>query len=243
MLAEVVIIPSAPLLVPELSGPAAVETEPVRAAVTDAVTRLADITPTWIAIGADDEHRPRRGFAAFGADLDVSLGADQRPIGADAEDRLPLSMLIAAWARQTAQDRTGVAIRIRPEIIAPDSAPTACAERGAQIGRLLDSATEPIGVLVVADGATALSPSAPGGGERSSAVALQQRWDAALAAADRHALEDLDPVDCRAEGVGGRAAVQVVAGAIGSRAMTACTTYAAAPFGVGYTVCRWEPES
>ncbi|MFT4127318.1 MAG: hypothetical protein QM662_13960, partial [Gordonia sp. (in: high G+C Gram-positive bacteria)] len=107
--------------------------------------------------------------------------------------------------------------------------------------RALDAGPAPVGVLVVGDGATALSAQAPGGGLRVSAVAVQERIDAALASADRPALAALDPQVCAAEGVGGRTVWQVAAALVGDRAVAPDLRYAAAPFGVGYTVVTWTP--
>ncbi|OPX15641.1 hypothetical protein B1964_08860, partial [Gordonia sp. i37] len=114
----------------------------------------------------------------------------------------------------------------------------------------LSAVSEPVGLLVVGDGATALSPKAPGGGERASAVRLQKRIDTALECGDLETLADLDAQECDAEGVGGRVAWQVAAAvARASRAHTDVDParldpeclYAAAPFGVGYVVARWTP--
>lgn len=277
-----VFVPSAPLLVPELAGPDAVDTRPVREATRSAVRALAASATRWVALGADDApavpasgpaaavltDRPRCGtdvavtgtFARFGVDLPVTLdpAVEEACAQADAEPvrpRLPLSMLIAAWLREQAG-----ADRVTPVVLDPSASPAQCAAVGDEIAAALSAVSESVGLLVVGDGATALSPKAPGGGERASAVRLQKRIDTALECGDLDTLADLDAQECDAEGVGGRVAWQVaaaVARASGAhtdvdparldparldpaRLDTECL-YAAAPFGVGYVVARWTP--
>ncbi|MGV9860347.1 hypothetical protein ACWDTD_17085 [Gordonia sp. NPDC003425] len=258
MLASVVFVPSAPLLVPELAGPAALDTVPVRTATLHAGDGLAAAASRWIAIGAADPSSvptfgssvptfgssvptfgssvPASGtFARFGVDVPVTLAA--RPRG-DTDDggRLPLSMLVAGWLRERSGARS-----VRPVIVDPDASPPACIALGERLAREVDDADEPIGVLVVADGATALSPTAPGGGRRETAVDLQQRIVDAIGTGDVSALGDLSTVECRTEGAAGRAAWQVSAGLVGDRAMDVRLLFADAPFGVGYVVASWQP--
>ncbi|QTI71704.1 hypothetical protein J6U32_14720 [Gordonia polyisoprenivorans] len=293
-----VFVPSAPLLVPELAGPDADDTRPVREATRSAVTALVDSATRWVAVGADDTatapeaagpdaavrtDRPRcrtdvaatGTFARFGVDVPVTLDSAADPTaeapsadtGAGADrTRLPLSMLIAAWLREQAG-----ADRVTPVVLDPSASPEQCAAVGEGIAAALSTVSEPVGLLVVGDGAIALSPKAPGGGERESAVRLQERIDAALESADLSALAGLDVEECHAEGVGGRVAWQVaaaVARAAGTHTgvtpaelhppgldaagldaagldaagLNAECLYAAAPFGVGYVVARWTPN-
>lgn len=240
VLAQIAVIPSAPLLVPELAGPDAVDTEPVRAAVRAAGERLAEAAARWIAVGVgapapdgfrvDGDFRTEGDFGAYGVPVPVRLAADGSG-GGDAP--LPLSMLLAGWLGEqvTPSPRS-----IRPVAVDPAATAAACAELGAQV--LAEAAgAEPVGLLVVADGPTALSPTAPGGGERASAWALQRTLEAAVAAADGGALAGLSAADCAAEGVGTRAAWQVLGGVLdGMPGAAAAVDYAAAPFGVGYLV-------
>ncbi|GAC68935.1 hypothetical protein [Gordonia soli] len=292
MLASVLFVPSAPLLVPELTGPAAADTEPIRAAVISAATELAVVTPHWIAIGVGDVgvlssvgagvttahddmaapdvslppsagsvharsvharsvHARSGTFRAYGVDVAVSLDgpaaldgtaasgfpAPDGPDGREAAPlRLPLSMLVAGWLR--GQVGAGP---VETVVVAPDATPADCARQGAGIADRLQSTDDPVGVVVVGDGATALSAKAPGGGLRQSSVALQERIDRALATADVAALESLDVTECAAGGVSGRAAWQVAA-ALGASYRAIRVWYADAPFGVGYDVVTWEPS-
>ncbi len=225
MLTEVAIVPSAPLLVPELAGPDAVETETVRAAALAAGTSAATAR-RWVAVGAGG---PLRRFAAYGADVPVSL----TPGGPDSP--LPLSMLVAAWLRgAVAPDCSMEAV-----VVDPDASPDEIRSATRRVIDLVDADHEPTGLVIVADGATSLSPSAPGGGDRESAHALQSVIDAALRSADVQSLASLDAAACAAEGVGGRAALQVLAGVAAGRELTAHLRYADSPFGVGYTVATW----
>lgn len=248
VLSLVAIIPSAPLLVPELAGPAAADTEPVRTAVRDAGARLATAASRWIVVGATDgsvpaaRYRSTGGFGAYGVPLEVDLRSDLGgDVGAGPGEPLPLSMLVAAWLREQSQSRAASTVSVTPVLIDPSASPEECAATGRELATTIAAAGESIGVLVVADGATALTPGAPGGGERPSAVALQGRIDAALCAADVTALGGLTESECAAEGAAGRAAWQVLAGLCAATDMVGESLYADAPFGVGYTVAVWTP--
>lgn len=253
VLACVVFVPSAPLLVPELAGPDAVDTVEVRSAVRDAGELLARHAPRWLAVGVDDvaagrdaatsgrSRVPRSipttgGFGRFGVEVPVSLDAAHERLDAESGGRMPLSMLIAGWLREQVGAES-----VRPVVVAPDTEPQAAAALGRALGAEVSADPDAVGVLVVADGATALTPKAPGGPRREAAVRLQQRIDACIAKADVAALNDLDVAACAAEGVAGRAAWQVAAGIVGDRAVSAEQYYADAPFGVGYTVAAWTP--
>ena len=75
MLSAIAIIPSAPVLVPELAGAAADEVAELRAAMVAAVAALP---PRWmvVGLGAADAWSARKAsgrFAGFGADVPVRL--------------------------------------------------------------------------------------------------------------------------------------------------------------------------
>ncbi|GAC80317.1 hypothetical protein SAMN04488550_1985 [Gordonia malaquae] len=229
MLAQVAIVPSAPVLLPELSGPDAPEVIDVRAAALAAAESLGTAAERWVAIGADG---PNRRFSSYGVDVPVTLRA-----GGD-DERSPLSMLIAAWLR----GQTSPAASIRPLVVDPSWTPQEAASAGFDLAASIGDYPIPVGVLVVADGATALTPSAPGGGDRPSAHALQRTVDDAIASVDLEALAALDPAACEADGVGGRVALQVLAALARGHEMTSELRYADAPLGVGYTVATWTPR-
>jgi hypothetical protein len=222
----IAIIPSAPVLVPELAGSATAELTDLRAALCAAAAALPQ---RWLAIGVDAVAR-RVGpdsagtFAGYGADLRVALSPGAHP----ASD-LPLCALIAAWLRG---------------LVAPDArAETYCyptsldnkaaVGHGRALHEELNGATEPLGVLVVADGCRTLLPAAPGGYDPAS-LAVQSALDDALAAGDTAALARL-PDD-----VVGRAAFGVLAGLAGDGPRSTRELYRGAPYGVGYFVGVWQ---
>lgn len=214
VLARVVFVPSAPLLVPRLAGPRATEAVPVRDAALAAGVALSALAPEWVAVGAADAGAAGRGpggtFAPYGVDVHVSLRApgasdtDHRLLppslaAATADSgRLPLSMLIAAWLRETAG-----AERVEPLIVDPGGAPETCLHTGRALAEVLATTERPVGVLVVGDGSTQLSPSAPGGGLVEESVAFNDRLVAAVGSGDRELLAGLSPEDCDRAGVGG----------------------------------------
>lgn len=228
MLAELAIVPSAPVLVPELSGPDAVEVDGVRRAVCDAVDSLAATSRRWVAVGLDG--MPRR-FSAYGVDVPVRLGP------ACDDDAMPLAMLIAGWCRAAVDP----AVDIRPMLIGQRTTGPDAARVGADLAASIADDPDPVGVLVVVDGSTALTPSAPGGGDRDSAHCLQTVIDSALTSADAAALAVLDPQECDDEGVAGRAVFGVLAGLCAGVDVDVTVRYSGAPYGVGYTVATWSP--
>lgn len=248
MLVAVVFVPSAPLLVPELAGPAASDTEPVRRAVLDAVAGVGELgVDRWVALGTADEATPgsvgepvRGTFARFGVDIPVITDTEATTETAvdGATRRMSLSVLIAGWVAQ----RMSLG-PLRVCSVGSTTPPADCVALGTELSARLDDATERVGVLVVGDGSTALTDKAPGGDRRESAVELNDAVVVALASADTTALAALDPQECDAEGVGGRVAWQVAAGLVADRPVRAELDFADAPFGVGYVVARWTVEN
>ncbi|WNG84222.1 hypothetical protein C6A86_011560 [Mycobacterium sp. ITM-2016-00316] len=226
MLAAIALIPSAPVLVPELAGAAAAEVADLRAVV---LTAAAGLPGRWIVIGAGgaDQVIPASAagtFAGYGADIRVSLGPEaDGPV-----TELPLAALIAGWVR--AQVNAGGLAEVRVHADVGEAA----VHRGVTLRSELDESPDPIGVLVVADGANTLSESAPGGFEPDS-VSAQAALDDALAAGDADAV-----IGC-AEGAVGQSAYELLAGLAGRRPVRARELYRGAPFGVGYFVGTWLP--
>ncbi len=226
MLAAIALIPSAPLLVPELAGAAAAEVADLRAAMLAAA---AVLPARWIAVGAaaeDANIRPEAvgTFAGYGVDVPVTLS----PEASGPADELPLCALLAGWVR--AQVAPGAVVDVCA-YRAGHSAETALA-CGRALRAEIDARAEPIGVLVVADGCNTLTASAPGGFD-PDAEAVQTALDDALAGGDTAALAQL-PAQ-----VVGRVAYQVLAG-LGSPA-AADELYRGAPYGVGYFAGTWRP--
>jgi hypothetical protein len=222
----IAIVPSAPVLVPELGG--AAELADLRAAVLAAAALLP---PRWIVIGtggADAVIDPDSvgTFAGFGADIRVGLspGAAQSPV------ELPLCALIAGWVRGQVRSEAAAQVRVYRSDHDVDTA----LARGRQLRAEIDRATDPIGVLVVADGANTLTERAPGGYD-AGAAEVQLALDDSLADGDVAALTRL-PTQ-----ILGRVAFQVLAGLTEPGPRTAKELYRGAPYGVGYFAGVWQP--
>ncbi|WP_042939714.1 hypothetical protein [Rhodococcus sp. AW25M09] len=232
------LVPTPPLLVPELTGSRAAETVDLRNAAVGAVTALTALADRWLAVGVDlgevryDETTVGT-LRGFGVDVVVTLSGRAAATVPDPE--LPLAVLIAGWLRGVAAPDTAVEVRTIPA----DADSRWCARIGAELRRELDAAAETWGVLVLADGANTLTAKAPGSFDER-AEELQRGIDDALAAADVGSLAALDSELCAAVGAGGRAAWQVLAGLVGTDAMSATELYRGAPFGVGYFVGTWS---
>jgi hypothetical protein len=231
VLSAIAIIPSAPVLVPELAGAAAADVADLAAAVLAAAALLP---PRWIVVGtgpADGVLGPHGvgTFAGFGADVRVRLSpqADQRR---EPPADLPVCALLAGWARGQARPDAVAQVHL---YASDHDAETALA-RGRQLRAEIDRAPDPIGVLVVADGANTLTPSAPGGYEPGNADA-QLALDDALADGDVAALTRLP------QQILGRVAFQVLAGLAGPGPRSAKELYRGAPYGVGYFAGAWQP--
>lgn len=234
-----VLVPSPPLLVPELTGNAAAETDPLRRAALTASADLASRSTEWVAVGAGSAELTVPAetcgtFRGFGVDVQVSLG----PVAAgEADPDLPLAALIAGWLRTSTAPAASVDMRV----LATSSSPQYCFDYGAELRTLLDRDDTPRGLMIVADGANTLTAKAPGSFDPRS-VALQEEIDRALDSGDCETLTSLDPSTCEELGVTGRVAWQVLAGVFGGEPPSSCRAlYAAAPYGVGYYVGEWLP--
>lgn len=228
MLGAIAIIPSAPVLVPELAGAAADEVAELRTAVFAAA---ASLPPRWIVIGvgsADAVVGPDSvgTFAGFGVDLAVRLSpnASAQPV------ELPLCALFAGWVRAQAQPDARAEVRVYAGHHDVEAALTL----GRQLRSEIDQAPDPTGVLVVADGANTLTPAAPGGYHPGDAD-VQRALDDALACGDVTALTRLP------QQVVGRVAFQVLAGLAEPAPRSAKELCRAAPYGVGYFAGIWQP--
>jgi hypothetical protein len=228
VLSTIAIIPSAPVLVPELAGAAADEVAELRAAMLAAVAALP---PRIVAIGVGTEDvvigpETVGTFAGFGVELPVRLSP--RATGPVVE--LPLCALIAGWARAQAQPDARAEVRV----FATHHDATTALARGRQLRSELDQSGEPTGVLVIADGANTLTPAAPGGYQPAD-VEVQCALDDALGAGDLTALIRLPGQ------VVGRVAFGVLAGLVQPAPRSAKELYRAAPYGVGYFAGVWQP--
>jgi hypothetical protein len=234
VLSAIAIIPSAPVLVPELAGAAAAEVADLSAAVLAAASLLP---PRWIVVGtgpADDVLRPHGPncigtFAGLGADVRVRLSpqADDR---AELPVEFPVCALLAAWVRGQARPEASAQVHVYR---GDHDGGTALAY-GRQLRAEIERVPDPIGVLVVADGANTLTPSAPGGYDPGNADA-QLALDDALANGDVAALTRLP------QQILGRVAFQVLAGLSEPGPRSAKELYRGTPYGVGYFAGAWQP--
>lgn len=221
-------IPSAPVIVPELASGAAGELADMRKAVFAAVGSLP---ARWIVVGvgpADAAVSPQQTgtFAGYGVDVPVALA----PEGGDAPSKLPLCALVAGWVRGRANPDARAEVRVYADDHGVDEA----LSHGRRLRAEIDAATDPVGVLVVADGVHTLAPSAPGGYDPDS-IPLQAVLDDALAIGDGAALTRLPAT------VVGRVAYEVLAGLTEPAPRSAKELYRGAPYGVGYFVGTWQP--
>ncbi|GBG35790.1 class III extradiol ring-cleavage dioxygenase family protein [Mycobacterium montefiorense] len=228
MLSAIAIVPATPLLVPELTGAVAAEVADLATAVSAAAALLPS---RWVAIGtggADDVLGPSGigSFAGYGADVRVRLSPqDSEPV-AD----FPLCALIAGWLRGQARPEASAQVRVYRGDHDVDTA----LGLGRQLRVEIDQAPDPIGVLVVADGANTLTPRAPGGYDPGN-IDAQRALDDALANGDTAALTRLP------EPILGRVAFQVLAGLTEPGPRAAKELYRGAPYGVGYFAGAWQP--
>ena len=235
------VVPHPPLLVPELAAGAAVETASLRDACLAAAGALAQQCPRWVAVAAVDPAAATGvagSFAGYGADVDVGLCPK-----ATAADRveLPLPLLIAGWLRgQVGAAHVSVAVWPVP----PGSSTAQCRRIGTELAQQLRREGDPVGLLVLGDGAATHTLRAPGYLD-SRAHQLDAAVADALAAVNPTALLDLDVALAGELLVAGREAWQVAAAAAQSLAPAyrGELLYSAAPYGVAYHVALWDAIS
>jgi hypothetical protein len=214
--------------VPELAGAAAAEVAQFHAAALAAASTLPN---RWIAIGVGPtdliiEPTTRGTFAGYGVDVPVLLSSDAPQMITD----LPLCALIAGWLRGQAN----AAARVQVRVYAADHDVDNALARGRALRAAIDEAADPIGVLVVTDGANTLTQGAPGGFDPDS-VPVQAALDDALATGNVAALTRLP------NGIIGRVAYQVLAGLTEPKSKGANELVRGAPYGVGYFIGTWTP--
>jgi len=230
MISGVVVVPSPPLLVRELTGRSVVLPE-FREACAVAVGRLvaagaaADVVavvgagPQTAAWNPED----RLGVAAWGPMLRTGDGRL-----APGKPGLPLALGIGAGLLDEAGYRG-------PRVLqAIDEAAPAqdCLAVGASLAELAPR----VALLVVGDGSARCTPAAPGAFDER-AEAFNARAETSFRDGDMAALAALDAGLAAELMATGRAAWQVLAGAVGaSRPVPGDVLYADAPFGVFYLV-------
>lgn len=246
MLVAAAVCPCPPLLVPEVAGGAAQETDAVRAACYDAVGVLAAARPDLLVVVGPAE-QPARGthpqgargsFADYGVDLEVSLGH-----GAPAPRPLPPSLAVGAWLLSRTE---WSAAPVEGLGVGEPLSRARCAEAGAQ---LADRAGR-VALLVMGDGTNCRTLKAPGYFD-DRAAAFDAQTARALGAADVDGLLALDEELAYELNASGRACWQVLAGAArgsasagggasGGSGLRGRLLYDEAPYGVGYMVAGWS---
>jgi hypothetical protein len=159
-------------------------------------------------------------FAPWGVDLQVGAG----------EPVLPLSLTVGRWLVERA-DAGPIA---EHHAIAFDAAPPACAELGVRL-----ASPGRVALLVMADGSACLTEKSPGYLD-PRAEPYDRGVAEALRDADLGVLAGLDPEEAASLWFGGRAALQVLAGAWTGIPRERRLRYFA-PYGVGYFVSFWGP--
>ncbi len=232
VLSAIAIIPSAPVMVPELAGDAAAELADLR---DGGVRRRGRHCRSGGS--ASGSGRPTASWRPDGVGTFAGYGVDVPRGAVPAAARCCPSRRTAAvradrglGARPGATRRRSAEVRV----YADDHDVDAASDRGRRLRAEIDEAADPIGVLVVADGAHTLTPPAPGGYDPDS-IPVQAALDDALAAGDVAALTRLP------DGVVGRVAYQVLAGLAEPAPRSAKELYRGAPYGVGYFVGVWQP--
>lgn len=217
---SVVLVPGAPVLVPELSGSAVAETESGVATICEMLRRAGCGATRVVVLGTDPAGRSlgdmRSSFSRWGVDVPVGPpDAPPEPHGA-----VPDAALIAWWLL----DLAGIDLPRRFIGVTRGRPPTP-APRSEDL------------VVVVADGPASLTPRAPVP-EDPRGIALDEQ----LARWLRDSGELPDPSEQVADEIGwwSRPSWRVLADLVADR--TAVSALSWAPFGVGYHSAWWPPE-
>ena len=249
MIVRAALCPSPPLLAPALTGRAVILPE-LRDACAAAVARL---------VGALDLVGGAPDSVGGPPDLVVVVGAGAATATWDPDDRLDLSAYAPAVGTPAGASAAGS--RVKPGLplalglaallldtagytgprllqAVDESEPAGACLR---LGRELAGAATRVAMLAVGDGSARRAPSAPGYFDERAAP-----FDAAVRHAvgngDMAALAGLDPALARDLMATGRAAWQVMAGAMGTSTRPRTEVrYADAPFGVAYLVAVLYP--
>jgi hypothetical protein len=156
---------------------------------------------------------------------------------ASGEPDKPLSLVIGRLLLQEA----GCRLPIEHLVLAADSPPADCLAAGRALAAR-EPATGTTGLLVMADGSARRSVKAPGYLD-PRAAGFDSSVEQCLRSGRLAGLAELDAVLAAELLVAGRAAWQVLAGAVGTVAGTSRLHYSDDPFGVWYPVYSWQPAS
>jgi hypothetical protein len=243
MIISAALCPAPPLLARELTGADPVVPE-LRQACDDATVALVADEPDLIAVvgvAADTRTWPPGGrldLSAYAPALGAGAGGTEGggtegccteiPVAAS-ESQLPLPLPLGLASRLL--DQAGYAGRRELQAVS-DLEPAATCEA---IGARLAGASARVALLVMADGSARRGLKAPGYLDDRSAP-FDAEVERAIRAVDMSALLALDPVLARELMATGRAAWQVLAGAMTGSRSSSEIRYCEDPFGVAYLV-------
>jgi hypothetical protein len=226
--------PTPPLLARELTGADPVVPALRRACLDAAAALIADGPDLVVVVGVAAE---TRGWPPDGA-LDLSPYAPApraaHPASANpppAQPTLPLPLGLGARLL----DQAGYLGRRELQSVSDQETAAACAALGARLA----SASARVAVLVMADGTARRGLKAPGYLDPRS-VPFDTEVERAVRAGDLTALLALDPVLARELMATGRAAWQVLAGAMNGVRPATEVRYYDDPFGVAYLVASLQ---
>jgi hypothetical protein len=224
VLVAAAVVPTPPLLIPEIAAGSAARDDDLRAAALAAVEAMLATGPDRVVVVGE---APATGHLTGEPDwhpFGVPLPRP-RPVS-----RLPLAHGIGAWLL----GQRGCTVPIEHLGVAPDTSPLECAA----LGRRLSGEPARTALLACGDGSARRNDKAPGHFS-PAAAGVDATVDAALAAGDVTPLLELGVEDARELWIGGRTAWQVLAGAAGSDRWNAEVSWSGAPHGVHYVVATW----
>ncbi len=225
MLVAAAVVPNPPLLVPVVAGELAPDLEACRVACGKVIGALLDARLDLLVViggGATRREHDRDAVGSlrpYGVDELLGLGSGPRA--------LPLSLGVARWLLGPAP---------LPPLALYEIRRSETTFRCAALGQELSDRGARVGLLVAADGSA--YPSQTPVGDDGRGGAYDERWTAALEHGDGTALLDLDPADDTPLWVAGRAALQVLGGALVASGgdWAGELAWRGAPYGVGYAV-------
>jgi hypothetical protein len=234
MITSAALCPAPPLLARELTGADPVAPD-LRRACLDATAALLADGPDLVAVvggAAETREWPPEGrldLAAYGPGLGALTGDPGLPPMSP-----PVPLPLGLGARLL--DHAGYDGRRELQSVGEHEPVAACAALGARLA----SAASRVALLVMADGSARRGLRAPGYLDERSAP-FDAAVEAAVRAGDLAVLLSLDPVLARDLMATGRAAWQVLAGAMNGRRPVSRVWYCDDPFGVAYLVASLRP--
>jgi len=218
------VCPAPPLLARQLTGRAVVLPE-LREACAAAVARLLASEPTTVlVVGAG------AATATWDAADRLDLSAWAPGLRTRGNPRLPLALGLGAMLL----DEAGFTGRRILQAVGEAEPAAACLRLGAAAADQVEVSAD-AAMLVMGDGSARRSPAAPGHFDERAAP-FDLAAEHALRDGDMAAVAAFDAALARDLMATGRAAWQVLAGALGERRPAGEILYAEAPFGVGYLV-------